>query len=115
MSLRIVLTVLLNGTVLLVLGCSSSASPKSVPLPSSDRRVLKVCAPRNQLTRVDLISLARRYNVMQGGDPSIVEILKLNEKCRQSPNEEQLDLTRPGCASNNPSECKTGIVLVPIR
>ena len=112
---RILLTVLLNSTVLVALGCSSSASPKSVPLPSTDRRVLKVCAPRNQLTRVDLISLARRYNVMQGGEPSIVEILKLNEKCRPSPNEEQLDLTRPGCASNNVIECQTGIVLVPIR
>src|SRR5215470_6883829 len=115
MGHRIFLTVLLNGMVLWTLGCSSAASPKSVPLPSTDRRVLKVCAPRNKLTRVDLISLARRYNVMQGGEPSIVEILKLNEKCRPSPNEEQLDLTRPDCVSDNTIECKTGILLVPIR
>lgn len=115
MGHRILLIVLLKGTVLLTLGCSSSASPKSVPLPSTDRRVLKVCAPRNKLTRVDLISLARRYNVMQGGEPSIVEILKLNDKCRPSPDEEQLDLTRPDCASDNMVECKTGIILVPIR
>jgi hypothetical protein len=115
MRLRIVLFVVLSGTPLLGLACSSSASPKSVPIPSSTRRTFKVCAPKSSLTRVDLISLARRYNVMEGGEPSIVDILKLNEKCRPAPDAEQLDFTRPDCASVDVAQCKTGIVLVPIR
>lgn len=116
MTLRFLIGVHLIGVSLLVFGCSSTPQePKSIPLPSSTRRVLKVCAAKNKLNRVDLVSLARRYGVMNGAEPSIGEILKLNEKCRTAPDAENLDLTLPQCVNEKLDHCTTGIVLVPIQ
>ena len=116
MILRFLIGVHLIGLGLLASSCSSTPQePKSIPLPSSTRRVLKVCAAKTELNRVDLVSLARRYGVMNGTEPSIGEILKLNEKCRTTPDVENLDLTLPQCINEKPDQCTTGIVLVPIQ
>jgi hypothetical protein len=107
---------LLFGTVLLLSGCTSTPEAgKAIPLPTAPRRLLKICAAKSKLSRADLVLLARRYSLIDNGEPSIVEILKLNEKCRPSNDAEQLDLTRAGCFSEVPPTCKTGLVLIPIR
>ncbi len=94
------------------LACSSPPpATRAMPVPPAGRNMLKVCAPKQQLSRKDLETLAAAYGLYRGEKPSISEILKANEKCGKSEQAETLDLSK--CERDG--GCKTGYVLIPIH
>jgi hypothetical protein len=106
----------LLGSGAFVAACSPAQKPaKAIPRSTAQRRAFKVCAPTMKMDRKQLLDLARRYGVIENGEPSIVEILTLNKECLSTSDSEAVDLTKPGCASDNQETCKTGILSVPIR
>jgi len=82
-----------------------------MPVATANRFSLCVALGRDNLDKKDLETIAKRYGVPV---KDLGELLRRNDKCREGPAVERLNLKRPCDQSPLPDRCRSGTIVIPL-